>query len=143
MAQSKIEIVEEFFRRVWEEEDPGAIDDLFAPEGEAVGIGEHVYVGPDAFKGYYHAIREHLRDIRIEVDDWIEQGDKIAFIASYRAVDKESGEPVAMSGQALCEIKNGKITKAYTNWDFMGLFGQMKRLPPDSFARMLSGETIA
>ena len=56
------EIIETWFRRVWNEEDTKAIDELFVVDGEVRGLGENSLIGPMDFKIFSrHFVRGDIR----------------------------------------------------------------------------------
>ena len=72
-----LEILSEWYRRVWIEGDLGAIDEYFAPSGGANGIMADGQVGAEDFRAFVPALRAHARDpsfeiVRsIETDEWV------------------------------------------------------------------------
>jgi len=139
---TKRDVVETWFRRVWREEDPNAIDELFAVDGEARGLGANSLIGPQGFKTFHATLCALLSEIVIIVDKSIEEGDWISVICSLTASDRKSGGPVGMTGQVLVKIVDGKLVEAYNHWDFLGLFGQLGSLPSKAFEKGLTGERI-
>lgn len=137
-----IECIETWFQRVWVEEDASAIDELFVVDGLAHGLGDQPLEGPEGFKLFHTALLELVSDVQIEFVHSFEQGDWISYLGVFRAISKETGEPVAMNGGATCRIVDGKIVEAYNNWDFISLFIGLGLAPTDTFARAMSGQSI-
>jgi ketosteroid isomerase-like protein len=137
------EVIETWFRRVWKEEDPAAIDELFVPDGLARGLGAHVLVGPEGFKQFHSALLNLLSDVTISVDKSIESGDWISVVCTLSAADRRTGKPVGMTGAVLLRVEGGKIVEAYNHWDFLGLFAKLGLLPDGTFETALSGQKVA
>ena len=71
-------VAEEWFRRVWNEGDESAIDDLLSPRSVAHGIYGQVIRGPKAFRAFHAAFRSVFSRIRIEVIEEIGCGQHVA-----------------------------------------------------------------
>lgn len=136
------EVMETWFRRVWTEEDPTAIEELFIPDGEARGLGANVLIGPHGFKQFHSALRGLLRDFAITIDKGVEAGDWISAVCTLRAKSRQSGAPIEITGSVMVRIADGKLTEAYNHWDFLGMFSQLGLLPVETFERALGGEKI-
>ena len=141
MSKSR-EVMETWFRRVWTEEDPSAIEELFVPDGEARGLGANALIGPQGFKQFHSALRGLLRDFVITIDKSIEVEDWIAAVCTLRAKSRKSGAPVQITGAVTIRIVEGKLTEAYNHWDFLGMFSQLGLLPTETFEKALGGEKI-
>ena len=136
------EIIETWFRRVWNEEDTKAIDELFVVDGEVRGLGENSLIGPRDFKIFHATLCAVISDIVITVDKSIEEKDWISAVCTLKANDRKTGAPVGMTGSVLIKIKNGQLVEAYNHWDFIGLFVDLGLLPSKAFEKGLSGEKI-
>jgi predicted ester cyclase len=82
---------------------------------------------------------ESFPDLHIEVQDMIEEGDKVAarclVTMSHKGKDFSVGPkilasnptstPISFTGIVISTIKDGKIAEAWNNWDFMSLYMQM------------------
>lgn len=136
------EVLEKWFRRVWTEEDPAAIDELFIPDAEARGLGANDLIGPQGFKQFHSALCGLLSDFVITIDKSLEVGDWISAICTLRAKSRQSGAPVEITGHVMIRIADGKLTEAYNHWNFLGMFSQLGLLPTETFERALGGEKI-
>ena len=136
------EVMETWFRRVWTEKDSSAIDELFIPDGQAMGLGANVLIGPQGFKQFHSAVCGLLSDLVITIDRSLEVGDWFSAICTLRARSRLSGAPIEIKGHVMIRIADGKLTEAYNHWDFLGMFSQLGQLPTDTFERALGGERI-
>ena len=64
----KVEMLENWYRRVWEEEDAGAIDELFVPDPEIRQIGMSKPIDIEEFKGFHKLLCDQLKNIDIKID---------------------------------------------------------------------------
>jgi hypothetical protein len=60
-------VVREWFRRVWNQLDANAIDELFAPDGVAHWLDAEPVRGPAAFREFHRVLSSSFRDIHVEV----------------------------------------------------------------------------
>jgi hypothetical protein len=134
-----LDCITDWFDRVWGQEDSEAIGELFISDGLAHGLGGEPMVGPDEFTVFHAALLKILKNVNIEVTFHMEQDEWISFLGVFRAESRETGEPVSMTGGAVCRFRDGKMIEAYNQWDFLSLFIALGLAPSDSFSRGISG----
>lgn len=137
------EFLEDWFRRVWTEEDPGAVDEMFAPDAAAGGLGSHPTIGPEEFKAFQRALLALVGEVEVRIDHCMADGPWTSVLCSVSARSRATGEPVRITGTALVRIADGRIAEAYNHFDFLGLFQQLGLMPEGAFERCLCGEGIA
>lgn len=137
------EVAETWFQRVWAEEDESAIDEMLVPETTAKGLGEEPREGPAEFKAFHRLLLSMIKDVRVDIDRFVEQDDWAHILCSLKAKRRDTGEPVEMSGQIAVRISDGKLITAHNHFDFMSLFEQLGLLPKGAFSRCLYREKIA
>jgi hypothetical protein len=143
MAKSKIQVSEEWFQRVWLEEDADAIYDMFRPSSTASGLGSHPHVGPDEFSQFHASLLGLIEKVSVISDLTVEQGDWLSHLVTVTAVCRKTGRMVYMHGQILLKIVDGRIVDARNHLDFMSLFEQLDLLPKSVFEDCLSGKVMA
>ena len=126
-----------WFRRVWNEKDPSAIEELLAPDGRVHGLGPDVATGPAGFRPFWDAIQESFDEIRIDVVDSVDDGNRTWVRCRAEAVVK--GNSVIFEGGCQATVENGLIQEAWNYWDFVGCMHQMGALPADAFAQACAG----
>jgi ketosteroid isomerase-like protein len=135
-------IPRQWFRRVWNELDTDAIDELFAPDGVAHGLDVEPVRGPAGFRVFHQAFVASFRDIHIEVLQELTEGDMVALRCAVTAVSvAQPGQApkVRQEGMVFCRVREGRIVEAWNSWDFAALLEQMGLLPARSLALALSG----
>lgn len=142
MATSGREFLETWFRRVWTEEDASAIGELYASR-KVEGLGPQTIVTPADFEAFQRALLALVCEVEVTIDRYLEDGEWIAALCTFNAKSRATGDPLHVTGSIVGRIKDGRLEEAYNHWDFLGLWGQLGCLPPDSFARGLRGEKIA
>lgn len=133
-------VTEEWFRRVWAEEDASAIFELMPPDGEAHGIRPQSAVDPDGFKAFHALMLRHLTDVRVTVDRMIEDDTWAAILTSVTARRRSDGARVTATGQVFLRIDGGKIREAYNHFDLPALFEHAGLMPEGTMARCFAGE---
>ena len=88
--------------------------------------------GPTEFKEFHKALRAACPDVRIELEDVVQEGD-MAF-ARWTATMTHSGEGLGMaptgralklSGMSALRVHDGKLAEGWNNWDQMGMARQL------------------
>lgn len=138
MSAENIRVMQRWFDEVWNNGSMEAIDELFAADGIAYGLGEagKDVRGAQGFKPFVQRIRGAFPDIHITVDDNISEGDKVAtrFTATMTHTGDDLGFPatgrrVTVSGISYARIANGQIVEGWNNWDIYGMMQQLEAAP--------------
>ena len=139
---TKLELLGNWYRRVWVEADPDAIDDYFAPRAGANGLMPDGQVSAEDFRALVPALLSLVRNLRIEVDRSIETDDWLWAQITVHATHAQGVNQIRASGQIMMRIEGDKIVEAYNAFDFITFFEQAGLLPEDAFLLLLSGERI-
>ncbi len=139
---SQLELLKQWYDRVWIQQDLDAIGRFFTPDVEAQGVMDFG-VGPDDFRVLAEALLAQVEISEIRFDREVEMGDWVWATLTVRAVTLADRAPVHTTGQIMVRITNGQVVEAYNQIDFLTFFEQMGYLPADSLALCLSGEGIA
>lgn len=134
-----IEVMEEWFRRVWSNEEVGAIDEMLVPGTIADGLGSQPRIGPEQFKQFRRCFLDLMSDVDIVIDKRMEDGDWYSLLVTFNARRRDDGTPVVTTGNVFGRVVDGKIVEAYNHFDFIGLFVQLGLMPPDAFDGCISG----
>ncbi len=139
---TKLDVLSEWYRRVWLNADLAAIDDYFAPRAGAEGLMPDGQVSAEDFRALVPALLALVRNLEIEIDRHIETGDWLWAQITVRATNAQGVDPIRASGQIMMRIEDGKIVEAYNAFDFITFFEQAGLLPQDAFLLLLSGEKL-
>lgn len=139
---TKLDVLSEWYRRVWLNADPSAIDDFFAPRAGAEGLMPDGQVSAEDFRALVPALLALVRNLEIEIDRHIETGDWLWAQITVRATNAQGIDPIRAGGQIMMRIEGGKIVEAYNAFDFITFFEQAGLLPQDAFLLLLSGEKL-
>jgi steroid delta-isomerase-like uncharacterized protein len=131
MSAENKALARRWFEEVWNKGRAAAIDELLAANGVVHGLGEDMR-GPSAFKPFYAAYRDAFPDVRIEIEDLVAEGDKVAFRWSATATHRGGGlgfpatnKPVRFSGMGFLRAENGKLVEGWNTFDQLGMLQQL------------------
>jgi predicted ester cyclase len=131
MSAENKALVERWFEEVWNKGRADAVDEMFAAEGIARGLGQDLH-GPAEFKVFHSTFREAFPDVRVQVDEMIAEGDKVAYRLTATCTHRGNGLGFAPTGRPACfgvmgsvRIANGRITEG---WNLLDQFGMLTQL---------------
>lgn len=125
-------IIHRWFEEVWNQGREEVIDELF-PDGISHGLGNEKVRGSNGYKPFYRAFKNAFPDLKVTVEDWILNGDKLAVHCNVTA--NHTGEgiginptnlPVDFNFMGFLRIEEGKIAEAWNILDFMKMYQQME-----------------
>lgn len=140
---NSIEIMEQWFKRVWSNEEEDAIDEMLVPDTNASGLGSQPRIGPEQFKEFHRCFLALMRNIDIVIDKRMQDGDWYSLLVTFNARRRDNGEPIAVTGNVYGRVIDDKIVEAYNHFDFIGLFEQLGLMPKGSFDNCISGRKSA
>lgn len=130
--------IHRWFEQVWNKGAENVVDELFSPKGIAHGIGEtdpDLY-GPADFKPFVRNLRNAFRDVRIDVEDTVAEGDMVCARLVLQGTHTgdglgipPTGRKVRVTGLVMARMANGQMVEAWNNWDQLGLLRQVAALP--------------
>lgn len=141
-AIAKIDILKDWYRRIWIEGELDAIGRYFAPRATADGLMPDGQVGPADFEALVPAFLALVRDLNFDIDRWHEAGDWLWAQVTFRGTGAHDMRQVAVGGQVMLRFEGSMITEAYNAFDFLNFFTSAGLLPEDAFLILLSGERI-
>jgi steroid delta-isomerase-like uncharacterized protein len=139
MSDENVALTYRWFEEVWNKGRAEAIDEMFAVDGIARGLGEAGVdvVGPAGFKPFFEKLRGAFPEFALTIEDTIAAGDKVAARWTVRAVHRgdhlgipATGNEATFSGMSIVRIQDGKIVEAWNNWDILALMQQIGALQP-------------
>ena len=128
-----------WFEEVWNKGRDQAIDELFAADGVAHGLGEagQDLPGPAEFRKFYRQFRSGFPDVKVTVDQVIAEGDTTAVRFTARATHggdglgiKATGRPVTVTGMCMIRWRGGQIVEGWNEFDAAGLVRQISTPHP-------------
>lgn len=99
--------------------------------------GPNAASGPDAFKAFVRAFRDTFPDVRVEVEDIVAEGERIALRVTWRGSQQgalgsipATGLPVEFGGYHIYRFEDGKIVEHWGLQDDLGLLLQLGVIAP-------------
>ena len=123
-----------WFEEVWNNGRDDVIEQMYAPDGIAYGLGEGgaPVKGPANFRKFYEKFRQGLGGIHVDVHETVVEGDLIAARISCRATHvgegfgvPPTGKPIRFTAIVMSRWKNGQIVEAWNEFDAYGMMQQI------------------
>ena len=139
MSNENVALIYRWFEEVWNKGRAEAIDEMFAADGIAHGLGEAGIdvQGPAGFKPFFEKLRGAFPEFEVTIEDTIAEADQVAARWTARLTHKgdqlgipATGRQATVSGMSIVRISNGQIVEAWNNWDIMGLMQQIGAMRP-------------
>lgn len=138
MASQNAELVHRWFDEIWNKGNLAAVDELLEPTAQVHGLGEPEKTpgSHEAFKNFVSRFRSAMSDIKIVVEQTVEEGDTVA--SRWTATMMHSGDQlgiaptkrtVKVTGMSFGRFQNGKMVEGWNNWDQAGLMSQISAPP--------------
>lgn len=131
MSKNYETLLHRWFEEVWNQGREEVIDEIF-PNGLAHGLGNEPVRGSNNYKPFYRAFKDAFPDVKITVEDWVLDGDKLA--VHCRAVATHQGQglgfaptnqPVDFTFMAFIRIEDDKIAEAWNILDSAKMYQQL------------------
>jgi len=130
--------IREWYEEVWNKRDLSAITRMMAPDVVVHGLaqGGGALHGPDGFLQFHRAFTSAFPDLRLHVEDAIEQGDRVAM--RFTATGTHSGDglgfpatnrPMRVSGMTIARVVDGKFVEGWNVFDALGMMQQLGVAP--------------
>ena len=133
-VEQNIELMQRWFREVWNEGRTQTVYDLLSVK--AIGTGQtgpqgEIH-GPAEFVPFVERIRAAFPDINVAIEDAFGAQDKV--VVRWSAAMTHSGnglgvpatgKPVRLTGITIARILDGQIVEGWDNWDQLGMLQQI------------------
>ena len=138
----KIEILQNWFDRIWTAGDVDAIPDFLAPDATSRGILPDMALSPTDMPDLVHLMRGQLGTIEVRLAKTMAMGDWIAALVEVRSHVAETGDPILVYGQIMARFEGRMMAEVYHSFDFLTYFEQLGQIPPDALALLLTGTQL-
>jgi steroid delta-isomerase-like uncharacterized protein len=129
-AENKV-LMRTWFEEVWNRGRASAIDELLTSQAVIHGLGPQPK-DVAAFKQFHTMYRSAFPDVRIQVNDVIAEGDKVAVrwsgSGTHRGNDlgfPATGTAIEFTGMTIGRIENGKLVEGWNVFDQLGMLQQL------------------
>ena len=141
MVQENSLLIRRWFEEVWNRGRMEAIEEMASPDVIGHGQAQHATdIGLKEFRVLAADLRGAFPDMKVTIDDVIEQGDKV--VARWTATMTHrglflgiapTGKKATITGTSTQRISGGKIVEGWDNWDQLGLLVQIGAIPAAHF----------
>ncbi len=89
----------------------------------------------EGMKQFYETLFASFPDLQVNVEDVIQEGDKVAFRVTLHGTHQgdwpvpATGRSVAVPAQSIFHFQNGRVVERWSNADLMGLMIQLGAVP--------------
>lgn len=138
MSEENKALVRRWFEEVWNKGREEAIEEMFAADAVAHGLGGEGggdLRGPADFKTLFHTFRGAFPDIQVAVEETIAEGDLVAARCTVRGSHRgdqlgflATEQPAEFSGLCMVRVRDGQIVEAWNNFDFLSMYQQLGAL---------------
>ena len=135
-TERNVAIMRAWYQKVWNERNQDFIDQHYATDGKAYGLGGRYVEGPTAFKAFHSALLGKFPDMQVELLQCFGDGELVA--VNFRAAMPHGGRTLELRGGGICRFVDGKIVEAWNLVDFLELFEQMGIVQANSIETMLT-----
>jgi steroid delta-isomerase-like uncharacterized protein len=141
MSANPKTLIHRWFEEVWNQGREETIDELFARDAIAFGLGEteQPVHGPSEFKSFWRNLRTAIPDLTIAIQDTIVDGDKAVVRITIEGTHMgdglgvpASGNRINLAGIVIVYFSNGQIVRGWNSWDQLGLLRQISAAPASS-----------
>ncbi|MCA9621546.1 MAG: ester cyclase [Myxococcales bacterium] len=105
------------------------IDEHYAKDGRAYGLGNQFVEGPAPFKAFRDAFVGAFSDLTFDMKHCFAKGDLVTLYWEASAVARATGQPLAFAGGGIVRMKNGQIVEAWNLVNFHDLLEQLGEVP--------------
>jgi steroid delta-isomerase-like uncharacterized protein len=137
MSEHNKAIVRRLVEELWNKGNLSVADELFAPNYEHHDASTLDFGwGPDSEKKRATLYRAAFPDLRLTIEDIIDEGEIVIIRWSCRGTHKgdlsgiaPTGKQFNISGVTIARLANGKLAEGWVNWDALGLMQQLGVVP--------------
>jgi predicted ester cyclase len=134
-------LLHRWFDQVWNQKNSFAINEMMSEEAVIHGLsgpGAPPIRGASAFEKYHSSLLAAFPDIRVDVEDVISEGDKIAgrfTVTGTQSGDlpdiAATGKKVLFTGSGIASTENGKFVEVWNEVDFPKMHYDLAPDTPD------------
>lgn len=137
MSYANKAIIYRLMDEVWNGRKLEVLDEIVAPDAIIHSpTVPNVSRGPEGAKEYVRLFWAAFPDLRVTTDDMVAEGDKVALRWSAHGTHRgrllgiePTGKPMTITGQAIYQIRAGKIEEDWINADTLGMLQQLGVVP--------------
>jgi hypothetical protein len=130
--------LERWFEELWTKRNPEIIDEMVAPNCRIFGLPQAMH-GPAGFKPFFDLFGRAFATVKIDIDESIEDGDRIAFRCTAHLMGRD-GKGHDITGGGMATFENGRFIEAWNQWDFLALLTSMGEVEASKFVDAMTAQ---
>lgn len=130
MSQGR-DLVARFYEEVLNQNRPEVLADLV--DTDFVEHGKSPVTGLEGFRSFVRGLTEGLPDLRLTVEDWIVEGDRVVARCSVTGTHNgellgfaPTGKPVSWTAIHIWRVANGRLVERWSEADVWGIVEQVR-----------------
>lgn len=141
------EILDNWFERVWVNEEESAIHELFRPKSnsdKAYGLKTDEGLDPDSYLEFHRSILKLIDITDFRIDSFLSNDTMLYSECTMQFSARNRGSGVfSIRGCVVAKIEDGKVVSANNYFDFLQLFSLIGITPQDSMEKCLCGMELS
>jgi steroid delta-isomerase-like uncharacterized protein len=129
-------LVRQYVERVWNQAEPGALDELTAPDF-VYHLGGQPGRDRDGMQKFVASVHVAFPDWRVDIVDCIAEGEtvavrwhgKVTHLGAFHTI-APSGKQISVSGINVYSLAQGRIVAEWEQMDSLGMLQQLGALKP-------------
>lgn len=142
VQRSKLELMKDFFTEVWENGNYEYAEKSISGEFRMEGMGENTTFPVENMRDLIEAYRVIAGTPSIEITHHIADGDWIATRFLATSAGPDGATPMEVSGMMMTRFDGELILENFTKLEYLQAFEQIGRIPQDSLAMLISGQSL-
>jgi hypothetical protein len=131
-------LLQEWYRRVWNEGDLDAIEELFAADGLAHGIDGPPLRGPAAFREFCVAFRASFAALSVRLVHEVTERGLTAAWTEFSVTPKGGKPPIRFAAAGFVRAEGRRIVEAWNCCDFLPLLQGLGQASPAALTSALA-----
>jgi predicted ester cyclase len=131
MGRPERDLVARFYDEVLNQRKLDVLPDLLDPD--FVEHGTPPVIGLEGFRSFIRGLTEGLPDLRLEVEDWIVERDRVVARCSVTGTHSgellgfaPTGRPISWTAIHIWRVANGRLVERWSEADVLGLVEQVQ-----------------
>ena len=118
-----------FIEEVYHQGNMGAFDEVFS-ENCVLHLNEKTAESLETGKRQIRMVIGMYRDIQVNIDDIIAEGDLVAMRTTFKGIFRRNGTEMTLPSITFCRFKDGKVIEIWRAFDNAYIFSQLGIEPP-------------
>ena len=136
------ELTEEWYRRIWNDREPGAIEEMMADDANMGGL-EIIPSGKEGFRMFRNAVLNLFDDLEAKLKTVIVEGNRSSGDAVFEGIHKKTGQPISVRVSFVATWENNQLVAGTNVVDYLSLLRQTGFADEDVLEQVLNNDDAA